>query len=84
MNPKHRKTLNAIFSTPAPRTLPFRDIENLLCAIGCKVVNKPGSAVGFVKDGKNVGFHRPHPGNEAKPYQVKAARGFLKSIGVEP
>jgi hypothetical protein len=29
-------------------------------------------------------FHRPHPANEAKPYQVEDARNFLDLIGVKP
>jgi hypothetical protein len=29
-------------------------------------------------------FHRPHPGKEAKPYQVKKAAGFLTKIGRLP
>ncbi|MDR1744803.1 MAG: type II toxin-antitoxin system HicA family toxin [Planctomycetota bacterium] len=84
MNAKHKKTLAAIFASPVPRTMAFRDIESLLRAVGCETLNKPGSSVGFAKDGKNVGFHRPHPGKEAKGYQIRAARGFLEQIGVRP
>jgi hypothetical protein len=29
-------------------------------------------------------FHRPHPGKEAKQYQVRAARRFLERLGVRP
>jgi len=29
-------------------------------------------------------FHRPHPGKEAKPYQVRAAREFLEQMEVKP
>ncbi len=84
MNGKHKKTLAAIFASPTPRSLAFRDIENLLRAIGCTVEERPGSAVGFARDNCTVGFHRPHPGKEAKPYQIKDARDFLQRIGVEP
>ena len=84
MNAKHRKTLWEIFASSIPRSLAFRDIESLLRAIGCKVEERPGSAVGFLKDNKSIGFHRPHPGKEAKQYAVKAAREFLESIGVKP
>lgn len=84
MNAKHRKTLAAIFASPMPRTLAFRDIESLLRAVGCVVEERPGSAVGFKLGDHTVGFHRPHPGKEAKPYQVKDARDFLRRLGVEP
>lgn len=84
MNAKHRKTLAALFASPVPRTLAFRDIESLLRAVGCEALEKPGSAVGFSKDGRNVGFHRPHPGKEAKGYQIREARDFLMRIGVRP
>jgi hypothetical protein len=33
---------------------------------------------------KTVFFHRPHPGKEAKKYQVENARDFLQTIGLEP
>jgi hypothetical protein len=84
MNSKHRKTLAAIFTSPVSRSLAFRDIESLLRAVGCKVVERPGSAVVFMSGDKSVGFHRPHPGKEAKPYQIKDARDFLRDMGVEP
>ncbi|MCY4185337.1 MAG: hypothetical protein OXD45_08510 [Rhodobacteraceae bacterium] len=38
----------------------------------------------FEKDGEIETFHRPHPGKEAKRYQVVAVRAFLARIGVEP
>jgi hypothetical protein len=84
MNAKHRKTLAALFAAPVPKTLVFRDIEGLLRAVGCAVKEGPGSAVDFVFDDKNVAFHRPHPQKEAKAYQIKDARDFLRRIGVEP
>lgn len=84
MNAKHRKTLAALFASPVPRTLTFRDIESLLRAAGCSVKEGPGSAVDFIFEGKSAAFHRPHPQKEAKPYQVRDARDFLRRIGVEP
>jgi hypothetical protein len=32
--------------------------------------------------GNKTTFHRPHPGKDALRYQVRAARDFLKIIGV--
>ncbi|MBE2236179.1 MAG: type II toxin-antitoxin system HicA family toxin [Caldilineaceae bacterium] len=43
-----------------------------------------GSRVAFVLQGKRADFHRPHPGKEAKRYQVRAMREFLEFAGVTP
>lgn len=84
MNSKQRRTLKAIFSDPLPASLAWADIESLLIAVGCKVVDGSGSRVRFERDGAMVMFHRPHPAKEAKRYQVRDARSFLTRLGVQP
>lgn len=84
MNSKHRKTLGAIFSTPVPASLEWSRIEALFVALGAEVIEGSGSRVGFRLQGERADFHRPHPGKEAKPYQVRATREFLERIGVKP
>ena len=84
MNSKHRKTLAAVFRDPVPGTIAWADIESLLVAAGCNVVEGSGSRVRFVVEGKIASFHRPHPEKEAKRYQVRDARQFLLDIGVKP
>ncbi len=84
MNVKQRKTLAAIFNRPVPKSLAWSDIEGLFLAVGCQVIEGDGSRVGFRRDGYRADFHRPHPGKEAKPYQVRAAREFLEILGVKP
>lgn len=84
MNSKQRKTLAAIFSGPTPVGLAWSDIEGLLKATGCQVIEGPGSAVSFRHGVEIEFFHRPHPAKEAKRYQVRAARAFLIRIGVRP
>jgi len=84
MNSKHRKTLRAIFSDPVPGTIAWSDIEKLLKACGCEMIEGNGSRVRFAKDGIVASFHRPHPEKEAKRYQVRDAREFLSKIGVRP
>ncbi|MCG8471612.1 MAG: type II toxin-antitoxin system HicA family toxin [Desulfobacterales bacterium] len=79
MNAKHRKTLQAVFKDPAPKQLPWKDIESLLVSVGAEIIEGKGSRVRFHKDNS-----RPHPKKEAKPYQVKDARDFLTRIGVKP
>ena len=84
MNSKHRKTLSVVFENPVNGTLDWSRIEALLVAVGCQVVEGSGSSVMFEKDGVRVYFHRPHPGNEALRYRVKATREFLEQIGIAP
>ncbi len=84
MNSRQKKTLKAVFDKPIKSNLPWLDIESLLVAIGCEIVEGSGSAVRFTKNGNVAWFHRPHPQKEAKPYQVKDARQFLEKLGIKP
>lgn len=83
MNSKHRKTLITVFSDPVPRNLEWRRIEFLLLAAGCELIEGQG-ALAFKRGDLRADFHRPHPKKEAKPYQVRAAREFLKKLEVTP
>lgn len=84
MNNKHRKTLEAVFRDPVSGTIEWADIESLLVAAGCTVVQAGGSHVRFAVGSYVADFHRPHPQKEAKRYQVRDARIFLAKIGVVP
>jgi hypothetical protein len=84
MNNRHRKTLAAIFSTPTPKTMVWADIEALLLAAGCTILEGDGSRVRFIRDDLIGYFHRPHPKKEAAPYQIRDAKTYLKKLGVEP
>ena len=84
MNSKQRKTLGAIFADPASPSIPWASIEALLIAVGCEVIEGRGSRVRFTKDNIVQTFHRPHPEPDAKRYQVRDAREFLRRLGVEP
>ena len=84
MNNKQRKTLAAVFTDPVPGTIEWAAVESLLLAAGVRRIEGRGSRVRFEKDGQIESFHRPHPTKEAKRYQVRAARAFLKRIGVTP
>jgi len=84
MNARHRKTLAALFLSPTPSSLEWDDIEALLIASGCRVIEGAGSRVRFEKNGMIAVFHRPHPAKEAKRYQVRDARDYLARIGVKP
>jgi hypothetical protein len=82
MNSKHRKPLEALLADPVNGNLEWVRIEALLVALGCRVIEGPGSAVTFEHSGRKANFHRPHPGKEALRYRVKAAREFIEKIGV--
>ena len=84
MKGRHRRTLEVVFRDPVPGSLQWAALEGLLIATGARVIEGRGSRVRFVKDGEVETFHRPHPSKEAKRYQVRAARGFLRRIGVTP
>ena len=89
MNSKQKRTLAAVFKDPVSASsvsasIVWKDIELLLLSAGAEVIEGTGSRVRFHKDGIIATFHRPHPKKEAKPYQVRDARKFLKQLGVEP
>jgi hypothetical protein len=84
MNRKQRKTLAAVFADPASATIAWGDIEALLVAVGCRVIEGSGSRVRFELKGVVTAFHRPHPAKEAKRYQVRDAREYLIKLGIKP
>ena len=84
MNNKHRKTLQAVFGFPVPKSMLWADIESLLIAAGATVAEGDGSRVKFDAKGVTVAFHRLHKAKTARAYQVALAREFLESIGVKP
>lgn len=84
MNARHRKTLAAIFTRPTLASILFSDIEALVRALGGAVIERAGSRVRIDLAGHVWRCHRPHPGKEAKRYQVEEARELLERAGVEP
>jgi hypothetical protein len=84
MNSKNRKALKAIFADPVNGNRDWRDIEALLVAVGCRIVEGKGSIVTFEKDGVRATFHRPHPDKASLRYRVKGARDFLTQLRIKP
>lgn len=84
MNARHRKTLAAIFAKPTLASIVFADIEALIKALGGAVSEREGSRVKIELEGHQWRCHRPHPGKEAKRYQVEEARELLERAGVNP
>jgi hypothetical protein len=82
VNSRHRKTLAAIFSRPTSASIVFADIEALIKALGGSISEREGSRVRIDLNGEQWRCHRPHPGKEAKRYQVEEARELLERAGV--
>ncbi len=84
MNSKHRKTLQAIFQQPTLGNIPFADLEALVLALGGEVREGAGSRVALHLKAGIFHAHRPHPGKEAKRYQINEIRAWLLALGVTP
>lgn len=84
MNAKHRKTLAAIFARPTLASIPFAEIEALIKTLGGTLTEREGSRLKIELQGEQWRCHRPHPGKEAKRYQVEEARELLERVGVRP
>ena len=84
MNHKHRQTLRAIFAWPTSPGIAFRDIESLLIALGAEIQEREGSRVRVDLAGEQWRCHRPHPGKDARRYQVEEVRELLQRIGIAP
>jgi hypothetical protein len=84
MKSKHAKTLQAIFTKPTLASVVFADLEALVIAVGGEVREGAGSRVVFEINGKRLYPHRPHPGKEAKRYQIEELRALLESEGIMP
>jgi hypothetical protein len=84
MRSKHAKILRAVFARPTLASIVFADLESLIVALGGQVRQGDGSRVVFELNGKFLYPHRPHPGKEARRYQVEELRALLQEQGFEP
>ena len=84
MKAKHRRILEAIFSRPTRGGVAFSDIEGLIRALGGEVRQGEGSRVVFELKGSRSYLHHPHPGKEAKKYQVEELREWFDKLEVRP
>jgi hypothetical protein len=74
----------AIFANPVSSSIAWSDISALLTAAGARKVEGEGSRVKFIAGDMIWSTHKPHPGKEAKAYQVSSVRDFLIQLGVTP
>lgn len=84
MKAKHLKTLKSVFDAPTRANIAFADIEALAISEGIEVVERAGSRVVFNLGGALWHAHRPHPGREAKKYQIEELRQFFERAGITP
>jgi len=76
--------LREVFDQPTRSTITFSAIETLVIALGGEVTEREGSRVILSLPGGMWHTHRPHPGKEAKKYQVEEFREFLRQKGFVP
>lgn len=81
---EHQKILERIFARPASGTLPWRDIETLLIALGAEVSEREGSRVGVKLFGEVRVSHRPHPSPNTDKGALASVRKWLHDHGITP
>jgi hypothetical protein len=84
MKAKHRRILEAIFAIPTRGGIVFSAIEALVIAIGGDVREGEGSRIVFELKGSRRYLHRPHPGKEAKKYQVEELHEWFRQLEIIP
>ncbi len=53
-------------------------------ALGAELRSGDGSRIVFAIGSRRLYLHRPHPGKEAKRYQVEQIRAFLTLLEILP
>ena len=61
MQRKHRRTLEAIFTSPERPNIAWKDIESLFLSLGAEISEGRGSRVRVSLNMVRAVFHRPHP-----------------------
>jgi hypothetical protein len=83
LNRKHVKTLEKIYKDPVSSNVLWKDIENLLNALGAEISEGRGSRVRIYLNSIRAIFHRPHPQKETDKGALKSMRRFLETAGVK-
>lgn len=82
MNTKHKQILERIFDHPIQSNIIWKDVENMLKALGANVSEGRGSRVRIVLNDARAVFHRPHPQKETNKGAVRSMQRFLIQAGV--
>lgn len=84
MSRKHDRTLKAIFISPPPSNVKWKDVEALLMHLGAKMEEGRGSRLRIILNREEAVFHRPHPRKETDKGALVSVRRFLENAGVRP
>lgn len=84
MNKGHRKTLDALFTRPAPANLKWDKVISPIRALGAEVSRKGGSMVTVKIGNCRAVFHSPHPEREIGRGRAQHIRRFLENAGISP
>jgi hypothetical protein len=80
---KQKKILAAIFAAPTSDGIKFSDIEGLLVSLDATEIQGRRARAAFVMPNDLKWEARgPHPGKEAKKYQIESVRLFLQKLGI--
>ena len=83
LNKKQINTYENIYQDPIKSNVLWKDIENLLIALGAEISEGRGSRVRIYLNGIRAVFHRPHPKKETDKGALKSMRRFLETAGVK-
>ncbi len=83
LNSKQKKILEDIFKEPIKSDILWRDIENILVALGAEISEGNGSRIRIYLNGVRAVLHRPHPKKQTDKGALKSMRRFLVEAGVK-
>ena len=83
LNSKQKKILEDIFKEPIKSDILWKDIENILVALGAEISEGSGSRIRIYLNGVRAVFHRPHPKKQTDKGALKSMRRFLVEAGVK-
>jgi hypothetical protein len=84
MKTKHRKILEAIFAKPTQGRYRVQRHRGAGYNAWRQIFEREGSRVRIELKGEQWRCHRPHPGKEARKYQVEEARELFERLGIHP
>ena len=81
LNSKNKKILEAVLKDPVSPSIPWREVERLLRALGGEVTEGAGSRVRVKLKKALAVFHRPHPEKVTDKGAIKSVRKLLDNSG---
>lgn len=78
------KIIEKIKAKPTPSNIKWDELVAVLKHLGYKVIMNSGSRRKFHHAEKDnvISLHKPHPGNEVKPCNIREVRETLEEIGL--